>query len=486
MEKKKYKILIADDELWTREKLRHMIEWDKYSLECLEPAKDGEEVLARLDEESPDVLITDINMPFVNGVELLAAIKEKYPDIVTFVVSGYDDFEYVKDTFMSGAINYLLKPVTKIDLVNAIVKALEIIGERESEAMKFLKAASLLQDREYSQLIEKEEVPYIPNISINSGMELAGMSLMLVKIHNLYQIIKKNRYDRNSFSYNIKKELHHLAGRDDVIVFNYVYRSNEFIIITEMRDRELKKLAEKIRIYFREFSDICLTFCISGHSYSMESIHMAYVEAVALLMTRTYCKKDEIILPGYGKDPSCTGGMNTRFNGEYEKRIKTCLQSGNGVELRKIIMEEVGLQKCEQDRWNYLEVRQTVKQVMNVLADYVIQTRGHKEAVNVDNLMESADKAVEYLDSEAVCSAVRDMIEYLEPGRREASTDTMKEIVKQAASYIDKNYFEGLTLASLAKTYNVENSYFSKVFRQEMGENLILYITRKRIEKSKE
>ena len=167
-----YKVLIADDEYWTREKLRSMIDWPRYSLSCMEPAADGEEVLKRLEEEHPDILITDINMPFVNGVELLQVIHEKYPDIITFVISGYDDFQYVKDTFMAGSINYLVKPLTRIDLVNALSKALEIISSRQADARQrqeqqnqLLKASSLLQDREFSQLLERDNSSFTPIIT---------------------------------------------------------------------------------------------------------------------------------------------------------------------------------------------------------------------------------------------------------------------------------------------------------------------------------
>lgn len=128
-----YKVLVADDEYWTREKIRNMLNWQEYHMEFLEPAQDGEEVLARMESDSPDILITDINMPFVNGVELVEQVKEKYEDVVIFVISGYDDFEYVKRTLVAGAINYLLKPVTKIDLVNALSKALEIISQAKRE-----------------------------------------------------------------------------------------------------------------------------------------------------------------------------------------------------------------------------------------------------------------------------------------------------------------------------------------------------------------
>ena len=73
-------------------------------------------------------------MPFLNGIDLLKAIQERYHHVVTFVVSGYDDFEFVRESFMAGSINYLVKPISKIDLVNAIVKALEIISDRNSKA----------------------------------------------------------------------------------------------------------------------------------------------------------------------------------------------------------------------------------------------------------------------------------------------------------------------------------------------------------------
>ena len=173
----RYKILIADDEYWTREKLRTMLQWEAYGLEFLEPAVDGEDVLTKIAEKKPDILITDINMPFLNGVELLNILQRDYPEIVTFVVSGYDDFSYVKDTFLAGAINYLLKPVTKIDLVGALTKALEIISGRQSEReearkqkLEILKASSLIEDREFSRLLEREELPYSPpNVSTGTG-----------------------------------------------------------------------------------------------------------------------------------------------------------------------------------------------------------------------------------------------------------------------------------------------------------------------------
>lgn len=104
MSEKQYKVMVADDEYWVRENLRTIIGWDKYSLLFMEPAVDGKDVLDRMEKDCPDILITDINMPYINGVELMKFIKARYPHVVTIVLSGYSDFEYVRESLLMGAV----------------------------------------------------------------------------------------------------------------------------------------------------------------------------------------------------------------------------------------------------------------------------------------------------------------------------------------------------------------------------------------------
>lgn len=484
MEKRMYKVLVADDEYWTREKIRRMIPWESYSLEFLEPAADGEEVLQRMKEECPDILITDINMPFLNGVDLLSRVHEQYPDVVTFVISGYDDFEYVKGTFMSGSINYLIKPVTRIDLVNALTRALELISERAHEKEELLKAGSALQDREFSHLIEHKDTSFVPSVTLNSGMDLAGMSLMLIKIHNLKELARQNGHDMNRLSYNLKKQIREQLGYEEAIIFNHVNRSNEFIVVSEQVERELEKGAQSLLRHFSSWIQSPVTVCISGHSYSMESIHMAYVEAVGLLMTRHYCAEHEILLPG--KEKAGEGKMSQYIQGVYEKQLRSCLMTGNKEEVSQIIFERVGLGHCVEKSWSYLEVRQTVRQILNLLTEYTYQETSGMTPGEMESMIESADKTVETMDHAALCEMLQEIILLLIPEQKETATDSMKDIARRAADWLEEHYAEELTLSSLAERYHVESSYFSRIFRQETGQNLILYITNRRIEKAKE
>ena len=484
MNEKKYKVLIADDEYWTREKLKRMIPWEKYSLELLAPAVDGEDVLRRMEEEVPDILITDIDMPFLSGTELLAIVQEKYPKVISFVVSGYNDFAYVKDSFLAGSINYLMKPVTKMDLVNALVRALELIGEREHEQRRMQEAASLIQDTEFSEMIAHRQLPLASSVSVNAGMDLAGISLILLKIHNLQDIVRKSRQGRNGFSFQMKEKIRELLCNEKAIVFNYIYHSNEFLIITETGGKELERAEERLMTGMSEFLQTRLTICISGHSYSMESIHTAYMETIGLLMERTFSQKDEILFGGENRERP--DKMVLHFQEEKEKQVRFQLTACDGEGVIRTILEETDLADCERQGWSYLEVRQTVRQIMNVLQDYAVRECSTEKAIDIENVTESLDKMVESLDIRNVCDMMREAVSVLVPEKREAATDSMKAIVQEAAAWIDKHFYEELTLTTLAEQFHVEHSYFSRVFRQEIGISPVIYITNRRMEKAKQ
>lgn len=486
MAKRTYKLLIADDEYWTREKLRNMVDWSKYNIEFMNPAQDGEEVLKRLENELPDILITDINMPFINGVELVKQVKEKYPQIVVFVISGYDDFEYVKETLVAGAINYLLKPVAKIDLVSALSHALEIISSKEENEKQIVKAASLLQDREMSLLVEKEQTLLSPTIIMNAGQEFAGCSIMLVKIHELGQLMAKYEYDMNYLSYSIKKQVRQITGQDNLLIFNYIYRSNEFLIVTEQEISEQKHMAIQILDCLKQQTSSPVTIAVSERSFSIESIHNAYVQSISVLMARPYTK-DNIILFYNQERKNTDHQVKNRLTQESEWQLKGLLKAGNDKAVKEYIRDVLDLKSCNTKGWDYLEVKQTSKRIATVYMDHLLQIGGQEDAIReLEELEQMMDKGIERLDAEVVCEHLDGMLEVLSEEKKSELTGNIKDVVREAVAYIDKNYFEELTLASLAEKYCVESTYFSRIFKQETGENLMLYITGKRMEKAKE
>ncbi len=480
-----YKVLVADDEYWTREKIRNMLNWQEYHLEFLEPAQDGEEVLMRMETDRPDILITDINMPFVNGVELVEQVREKYEDVVIFVISGYDDFEYVKRTLVAGAINYLLKPVTKIDLVNALSKALEIISRQKENKDLILKAASLIQDSELSMLLEREEPSFVPSITMNGNMDFAGCSLMLIKIHSMTAMMKAYQFDRNYLSYSLKKKIRDVTGIENLMIFNYLYRSNEFLIISESENEEQKRMAVKILGMFGEMTDSPVSIIVSEHSYSMDSIHSAYTQCISILMTRKY-KKESIILFSRKQDESAQRKLEEILSEEMENKLKSLLKTGNAAGIRQTVFETFGIRHSEQEAWEYIRVKQMVRKICNIFMDYQTRQNLTKNIVDLENMVEMADKTIESLDVEELCSVLEELIQSIVNISGEEASGSIREVVKESVAYIDANFFEELSLASLSERFGVESSYYSRIFRQETGKNLMLYIALRRIQKAKE
>ena len=114
------KIFLAEDEKIVRERIKNGIAWEKYGFEFSGEAPDGELAYPLILKTKPDILLTDIRMPFMDGLELAELVKKELPDLHIMFFSGYDDFEYAKRAIKIGAADYLLKPVSSSELLDGV------------------------------------------------------------------------------------------------------------------------------------------------------------------------------------------------------------------------------------------------------------------------------------------------------------------------------------------------------------------------------
>ena len=110
MGKKYCRVLIVEDEFIMRQGMKHMIEWEREGFTIVGEATNGQEALELIETLKPNIVISDIVMPILNGVDFSKIIQRKYPEVQIIILSSYDNFEYVKDTLLSGAVDYILKP----------------------------------------------------------------------------------------------------------------------------------------------------------------------------------------------------------------------------------------------------------------------------------------------------------------------------------------------------------------------------------------
>lgn len=485
----KYHLLIADDEYWSREKLKNMITWEKYNIDFWEPVADGEEVLECLKEKIPDILITDINMPIINGVELMEQIKEKYPSIISFIVSGYSDFEYVKSTLKAGAINYLLKPITKVDLIQAVSEALEMIDERRNEEKEkqyldteLKRASSFMQDQEYSRLINKKDMVSNTNLSMNINLDSAGYGFILIKIHSMAKAFQRFSQDINQASYAVKKKIKEIMKEDNLIVFNHTAKSNEFIVISKKEGESSHKTALTLIDALEEIFCSPITVVLNGYNYSIDSMHKAYTEAIALLMIRRYRKKSEVICQNSQSKTLQKEKQISFWQEETANQLKALIKSGNKKMLKEIIYKNFDKKECE--RATYLDVKQAMQQINHLLTAHCYKKMSANEMIALENMADEVDKCVESLDSGLLMKYEEALIEHIMSKQEPEENDSMKSIVKQVKRFIDENYFEPISLTLLSEKFLADSSYLSKSFKQYTGENLSLYAAKKRMERA--
>ena len=131
------KVFLAEDEFLIRNGIKNSIEWEKEGYRFVGEASDGELALPMVLKEKPDILITDIRMPFMSGLELSSLVKKELPDIKIVILSGYDEFEYAKDAIHIGVARYLLKPVSSAKLLETLGEiARQILQEKKKKELK--------------------------------------------------------------------------------------------------------------------------------------------------------------------------------------------------------------------------------------------------------------------------------------------------------------------------------------------------------------
>lgn len=150
--KEHYKILLVDDEEEVRKSIIKKINWEEEGFLVVGDAENGVEALEKIENLNPDLVFTDIRMPYMDGLELIKEINIRYPLIKSIIFSGFDDFDYAKEAIKMGVIEYVLKPVSAVELTEILRKVHKTLDDEldKKEISKSLKAA-ILQVFPYSE-----------------------------------------------------------------------------------------------------------------------------------------------------------------------------------------------------------------------------------------------------------------------------------------------------------------------------------------------
>lgn len=177
------KIFIVDDEFLQRQLVKKTVDWELLGMEIIGEAEDGEEALEKVKQLQPDILIMDINIPYINGIEVSKRIKEKFPDIQIIILTAYGEFEYARQAISLGAVSFVLKPVNPEELTREILKCrkkMEDIWEQR-DSIHRLEQEVVKKEKE-QRILEKLSGVGLPEADKDADMLRAflerGMSIL--------------------------------------------------------------------------------------------------------------------------------------------------------------------------------------------------------------------------------------------------------------------------------------------------------------------
>ncbi|QOT11653.1 response regulator transcription factor [Paenibacillus sp. JNUCC32] len=488
-----YTILIVDDEPIVREGIRNRIQWSEHGYECIGDCENGRDALEAVTRHQPDVVLTDINMPYMDGLELSRHITERFPKTKIIILTGFDDFEYAQQAVKLQVTDFILKPVTAAELRDMLDKLkLEMDEERgHTEHLKRLKkqlneSLVLLRERFLERLAsspmkrsEMESRLAYFDIPLRGPLYIA----MAADMDELRSDEQHADNELHAFAlYNIMQEI--LAGEPGAAVFRY--KENKVMTILSGSDEKdlyarAQELAEDIRGSTKQFMKFTVTVGIGTICRELQDIRYSCKASEAALEYRLLIGRDQVVhitdLEKRGSGPLLDGI-------ETETALVSAIRAGTGSEvkacIRRLISElgsaSISIELC------YVRVLRVMLSVLQTLME--IGSNGNeligKEKRLLSDLysFRSLDEIESWLNE--VCEqALRDVAK--------TRKDITRSQMLEAVDFIQRHYEDAeLSIKTVCSRIFMSTSYFSALFKSHTGKTFVEYVTEVRMEKAKE
>jgi AraC-like DNA-binding protein/FixJ family two-component response regulator len=473
-----WKILVADDEVWVRENLCALLREQEGRFCILEPAVDGENALTRLEVDRPDILITDIDMPFLTGNELIRAGRALLPTLQVIVVSGYAEFGYVRQALLDGAVDYLLKPATRDALGAVVERAVANLDqqrtqEREAEVRTgaLRRASTLLRDGALSDLLADDRVHSpLPADLGELDLTFTVYSLVLVKVLGAIA-------DRDQLATLVAREA---TGSGKCLVFPNLRSRGEFLILTDREAEALDALGARLVTQLERHTGCGIEVSVSAPFYSFSKLRAAYREARTALLSRRADDPSHVVQFERVRGQA----VRSRITPDLERLLAYAVSAQDKALIREVAFEGLGL-RTRAAEWLLLEVKQTAEYFVHYLVNHGPLRPTSRARLTLESLSEALSAALEGRNVPQVCSLVDLWVDEVFSELSPAGSP-MRQTVLAVQDYISEHYAENLSLTTLSQVFRVEASYLSKAFKQLTGANLMAAIAQRRIDKASE
>jgi two-component system response regulator YesN len=480
-----YKVFLVEDEVVTREGMRDNVGWQAHGFEFCGEAPDGEMALPLLQAVKPDLLITDIRMPFMDGLQLSRIVRDRMPGVKIIILSGHDEFEYAQKAISLGVSEYLLKPISVQDL-HAVLR--KVAAELDRESGERLALQNLREQIEENRAALRERFLFKLVTGAASPAEAIEKSQLLgidlVARCYLVVLLRAEPSDGSGpFDYDSRQQAHqivsgHVENNPDVFLLRkdmeelvLLMKGNSPEYLEEERDLLLTRITGELapagcnlRVGSgapqKRISDICQSFV-----EAVEHMSAGTSGRVAQRIDDGFDKAELLKVDRSAVEDYLRTGTVEGFDSFFEAFVRPLGESA----LRSPVVD------------NY------------IFMDMVLAA-----ARFVDELGGDVDRVVPELNGVDVAPTGIETVEQLRERARTVLVDALvfrdgragrhyTGVIKQAQETLERRYMEPeLSLNDVAAQVNLSPCHFSAVFSQETGQTFKECLTEIRIKKAKE
>lgn len=501
-----YKLIIVDDEEEVRKGVLRKIDWQGCGFEIAGEAENGREVLEIAEKCMPDVVLTDIKMPFMDGLKLSEHLREKFPTVKIIILTGFDEFEYAQKALRLNAVEYILKPISAQELTDVLNKVKNRIDEEiaQKEDMQVLKehyrrSLPVLREKFLTTLItsrlKKDEVlERLDKFDLNLNGSTFLISVLSIDYRNEDQKSMAQKDDRVEFNLpddiellklavlNISEEIssrHNLGMvfiHNEYIVYISSCKGNKENILTRTHN-----VIEEIRQSVQKFLSVTVTIGVGTVCDDITYLSYSYRNAVSALDYRLILGCNRII---FIEDIEPESIQKIIFDELKEQALARCIKVGTDKEIEETVnglFEEIKDMK--------VSIKDYQLYLLEILTTILKAAKGSN--VNIDNIFGSdANLLVEVYQMNSIqevknwilgiCKKITSCV----TNERE---DSCKLIVQKAKDYVRSKYFESdITINKICKYLHISPTYFSSIFKRETKMTFMNYLLNIRMEAAKE
>lgn len=492
-----YSIILVDDEEEVRKSIIKKIEWQAAGFHVVGDAENGEDAMEKIEMLEPDVVLTDIRMPYMDGLQLAEKVRQRYPSMRVVIFSGYDDFEYAQRAIKLNVSEYILKPVNVEELTSILKRIkenldLEIEEKRNLSRLreKYRKSLPIIREQFFNELVHKnlkkdlaeqklreydipilgarkwmlaaidvEEGDVVESLSLHSEEELIPISVM--------QIVREKLEGYCRFA------LFQSASEADMVVITALDEDNSITGLTDVLGDICKETKRILKVP--------VTIGIGHSCEDISGIPKAYQSAVDALGYKAIAGNGSTI---YINDMEPVGSGKLEFDSLTEGELISAIKFGP---------EE----KIESSVKNIMEKMKTAKVHFRQQQVYMIGIFN-----SIIQMMQQYDLALEDIMGEELESMVLfDKLKKIEEfgqwllriaGKlnhliNQERDMTTRQVIQEAKQYILDNYQNpDLSVEMICRHLHMSPAYFSTVFKKETGQAYIAYLTDVRLNKAVE